>query len=499
MAEKFFWADAIADKIIKEKGNKSQYVCASGITPSGTIHIGNFREVITTELVVKALRDKGKKVKFIYSWDDYDRFRKVPSGIPKEYEKYIGMPLSDIPSPFNEKKNYAEYFEKEFADALNIVGIKPEFINQGEMNKKCKYARLIKIALENNETIKKILNKYRKEPLSEDWYPIQIYSENTGKDDTKIKKINGYKITYEDSTGAEETFDYRKKGLVNMRWRVDWPARWKYERVDFEPGGIDHSVYGGSYMTSKEIVKKVFNYEAPLYQIYEWVRIKGGREFSSSAGNAISLQDVLEIYEPEVLRYLFVSTRPNKGFQISFDNDVIKIYDDYDALENKYYQGIANQQEKRIYELSQVQHKKPPKKRQEKESFRHLITLVQIGKTGELNEESRKRAEKVKAWLEKHAGEDMKFEVQEKINVRLGEKQRQALKTLKESLSVRDFTEEELFNEFYKICNGIGISGKEFFQGAYSVILNKTRGPRLANLILSVGKERIIKLLEQIK
>ena len=48
------WADTTASKIIKEQGDKKKYVCASGITPSGHIHIGNFREVITTDLVVKA-------------------------------------------------------------------------------------------------------------------------------------------------------------------------------------------------------------------------------------------------------------------------------------------------------------------------------------------------------------------------------------------------------------------------------------------------------------
>ena len=75
MAEKFFWADQIADNIIKQRKKKKEYVCASGITPSGNIHIGNFREVITTDMVVRALRDKGKKVRFIFSWDDYTLLR----------------------------------------------------------------------------------------------------------------------------------------------------------------------------------------------------------------------------------------------------------------------------------------------------------------------------------------------------------------------------------------------------------------------------------------
>ena len=66
MAEKYSWADQIASEIIKRNPKKKTYVCASGITPSGTIHIGNFREVITTDLVVKALEDNGKKVRFVY-------------------------------------------------------------------------------------------------------------------------------------------------------------------------------------------------------------------------------------------------------------------------------------------------------------------------------------------------------------------------------------------------------------------------------------------------
>ena len=32
MADSFHWADITADKIIREKGDKELYVCASGIT-----------------------------------------------------------------------------------------------------------------------------------------------------------------------------------------------------------------------------------------------------------------------------------------------------------------------------------------------------------------------------------------------------------------------------------------------------------------------------------
>ena len=85
------WADQTAEKIIRERGDLDLYTCASGITPSGTVHIGNFREIISVDLVVRALRSRGKNVRFIYSWDDYDVFRKVPKNMPKskELENYF--------------------------------------------------------------------------------------------------------------------------------------------------------------------------------------------------------------------------------------------------------------------------------------------------------------------------------------------------------------------------------------------------------------------------
>ncbi|MFW5745306.1 MAG: lysine--tRNA ligase, partial [Spirochaetota bacterium] len=57
------WADQIADRIIAERGplgeEKERFTCASGITPSGTVHIGNFREIISVDLVARALADAG--------------------------------------------------------------------------------------------------------------------------------------------------------------------------------------------------------------------------------------------------------------------------------------------------------------------------------------------------------------------------------------------------------------------------------------------------------
>jgi lysyl-tRNA synthetase class 1 len=495
MKEKFFWGDNLAEKIIKQKPSKKEYVCASGITPSGTVHIGNFREVITTELVVRALKNKGKKVSFIYSWDDYDRFRKVPANVPKEWEKYIGMPLSEVPSPFG-KGSYAEYFERGFEKSLKKVSVNPKFTRQSIMNKKCKYADLIKKAIEKKEIIIKILNKYRKEPLNKDWFPVVVYCEKCMKDYTKVLSFENYDLKYKCRCGFENKIDIRKKGNLKLKWRIDWPARWKYEGVDFEPGGKDHSAYGGSFMTGKEIVEKVFNYKPPLYQIYEWIKIKGGGQFSSSLGDALTLNDVSEIYEPEVLRYLFVGTRPNRAFQISFDNDVIKIYDEFDRLEEKYYNKKAGKQEKRIYELSKINiDKKMPKR----ESFRHLITLIQVGETNNLTSYGKKRGEKVKNWLKKYAKQDMKFKIQKEIKIKLNEKQKKALKELKEFLQKKDYNQKKLSVELYEIPKRNNMDLKEFFKTNYEVLIGKSKGPKLFSLIIAIGEKKVMRLLNKIR
>ena len=52
------WAEKIADRIIKKNPDKEEYVCAAGISPSGSIHIGNFRDIATSLFVAKAIEKR---------------------------------------------------------------------------------------------------------------------------------------------------------------------------------------------------------------------------------------------------------------------------------------------------------------------------------------------------------------------------------------------------------------------------------------------------------
>ncbi len=515
--EVIHWADQAAKKIIFEKGDKEKFTLAAGITPSGTVHIGNFREIITVDLINRALKSLGKNVRFIYSWDDYDVFRKVPKNMPKKdvLETCLGLPLIDVPDTFDcNHDSYATHNEQEIEEAIPLVGISAEFIRQSDMNKKCAYAEEIKKALEKRDEIKAILDKYRKEPLENNWMPVMIYCEKCKKETKDVVYEGDYNVSYNCKCGNKDVFDIRKKGIIKLLWRIDWPARWHYEKVDFESGGKDHFAAGGSFTTGSEIIKQVYDCLRPTSIRYEWIGIKGGKQFSSSKGNVTNLNDVLQIYQPEIIRWIFASTRPEAEFAISFDLDVLNIYEEFDKCERIYFKAEevgekAYSKQKRIYELSCVA--QPPKELPFQPSLRHLTSILQVYgkdlvKTTEYFKEDIKTEDDKKGfavrlkcalnWLENYAPEDFKFSVQDSVseNVSLTDLQKQALHKSAELLQTDIADEVELHEGFYNITKELNLNVGEFFKAAYNVLINKDKGPRLASFVLIIGKEKVAKL-----
>ena len=348
------WSDKIAEKIINRNPDKEEYVCAAGISPSGSIHIGNFRDIATSLFVVKALERKGKKAKLLFSWDEYDRVRKIPVNVAKvrdDMEKYIGASYADVPNPFGtEEKTYAEYFEKEFEAAIEKFGIKMDYRYQAQMNKSGKYKDYVIEALQKRGEIFDILDSFRTQDAQEGereaYYPVSIYCPECGRDTTKITELSEdcTKAKYVCKCGHEGEHDFTKDFNCKLAWKIDWPMRWKYEQVDFEPGGKDHASPGGSYDTSKVIARKIFNYEAPLFQGYEFIGIKGTTgKMSGSTGLNLTPETLLHIYQPEVILWLYAKSEPNKAFDFCFDDGILRQYFEFDKQYNSFIDGTADE------------------------------------------------------------------------------------------------------------------------------------------------------------
>lgn len=528
------WSDIAARRVVAAHPDKRPIVVAAGITPSGVVHVGNFREVMTVDLIARALRDQGIPVRFIYSWDDFDVFRKVPSDAPEQamLEENLRRSVADVPDPFAKDPawnggtdSYASHHVEAFEASLAPLGIEPEFIRQSKAYRAGRYAEGIRGALDKKDLIRAALDEFRKEPLAEDWLPLAGFCGSCGRDDVAFSWDGDWEVGMEcRDCSANTKVDLREGGDVKLPWRIDWPMRWAFEGVCFEPGGKDHSSAGGSYDTAKTIVGPVFDGWAPEYVAYDFVRVKGaGGKISSSSGGAVTVADCLRVYEPEMLRWIFASQRPNSEFQISFDLDVIKLYEDYDrAIETAYAPDDGSKKDKkrqivrRTIELSSVVPRKiePGETPTRTPSFRPLSMILQIydgdiegsllhyEATGEVATEAereafRLRANRVWTWVEEFAPEDFRYRIRETpAEITLEGEPKEVLGRLVNILEASpEMTEAELIPHLKTLCDGTSISAKEFYPFAYDLLIARPKGPKLTTLLTTMGTSRALPLL----
>ena len=524
------WSEEIAERIIKRNPNKEEYVCATGISPSGSIHIGNFRDIATSYFVVRALRKKGKKAKLLFSWDEFDRLRKVPvnvAAVNSDMEKYIGCPYVDVENPFKESdaSSYADYFEKEFESSIGEFGIDMDYRHQAEMYRSGKYTKYILEALEKRGQIFDILDRHRtqkaKEGERENYYPVSIYCSECGKDTTKITSLSDdcTKATYECACGHKGTFDFTKDFNCKLAWKIDWPMRWMYEGVDFEPGGKDHASPHGSYDTSKDIAREVFSYEPPIFQGYEFIGIKGTTgKMSGSSGLNLTPGTLLKIYQPEVILWLYSKTDPLKAFDFCFDDGILRQYFEFDKMYNAVKDGTASNAQLEIMYNTTVEGREI-----ETVPMGHL---VQLGSVVDFNvkmletvfekigtpykyEQFKDRLERAKYWLEHCAPENVNrlretrnWDVYETLDEN-GKKEVEALFSF---ISKGGYDLDELNKKLYaipkEVCGGeldekaLKALQGTFFKNVYKLLIDKEKGPRLYLFLFAIDPKKYVGLLD---
>ena len=524
------WSEEIAQQIVNRNPNKEEYVCAAGISPSGSIHIGNFRDVATSYFVVRALRRMGKKARLLFSWDEFDRMRKVPVNVAKvrdDFEKYIGCPYVDVPNPFEgtEGETYAAYFEKEFEDSIGKFGIDMDFRHQAEMYRSGKYRQYIIESLQKRGEIFDIIDSHRTQDAAEgerdNYYPVSIYCPECGRDTTKITSLSEDCLVaeYECACGHHGKFDFSVDTNCKLAWKIDWPMRWMYEGVDFEPGGKDHASLNGSYDTSKDISKKIFGYDAPLFQGYEFIGIKGTTgKMSGSSGLNLTPETLLKLYQPEVILWLYSKTEPLKAFDFCFDDGILRQYFEYDRMLNEVREGKANEYTKTIMENTTVAGREPVTV--------PMSLLVQLGSVVDFNvpmletvfekigsnykyEQFADRLERAKFWLEQCAPDQVNrlrpfrnWDIYETLN----EQEKQEIALLHEYLSKPGYTLDELNSELYAIPKKVftdltddkalkTVQGA-FFKNVYRLLIDKERGPRLYLFLYAIEAEKYLPLLD---
>ncbi len=248
---------------------------------------------MTPHLVADEIRRRGHQVRHLISWDDYDRYRKVPAGvagIDESWAEHIGKPLTSVPAPKGSPyPNWAEHFKAAMIESLAQLGVEFDGISQTEQYTSGAYREQILHAMKHRNDIDAILAQYRTKPkpakkqqqkpvdeaeleaeegsgaASEDdgssgsagYFPYKPYCGGCGKDLTTVTSYDddSTELSYTcTACGFAETVRLSEFNRGKLVWKVDWPMRWAYEGVIFEPSGVDHSSPGSSFQVGGQIV-----------------------------------------------------------------------------------------------------------------------------------------------------------------------------------------------------------------------------------------------------
>lgn len=513
------WADVLAHQTAPKA---DRHILATAITPSGPIHVGNMREVLTTELVFRSLRDvEQAEVELIYIADSYDPLRKVyPFLDPAVYQEYVGRPLREIPCPCGKHKDYGEHFLQPFLSALDELGIGMKVLDAYQMYHDGLYRDAIIEAMGAAEKIKEIIETESKRKLPSDWIPFNIQCEKCRRlPNTRPLRVDGTSVEYACTCGHHGRIDVARPGAGKLPWRVDWPARWKFLGVTFEAFGKDHAAAGSSWDTGVRIAKEVYGYEPPEHTVYEFVLVKGVGAMHSSTGTAISAEEMLRMTPPEVLRFLIAKTQPGRHIEFDPGLGILTLVEEFDEWERVAFHaeeprsGINDPE--RTYALSIP--RQLAKSLPFQIPFRHLVVVSQIAKTtedairvlrrtGDLvvdpTGEERKRLEErldhVRYWLRRFAPDDVKVTLQPTLpNLEFNDQESSLFRAFRQKAATLEWRADLIHNTLHETAKGLGLKPGDAFAAIYKAFLGKPRGPRAGHFLSSLDKAFVLQRLEE--
>jgi lysyl-tRNA synthetase class 1 len=568
------WVTRAADDAIRhheKTGASGPVTCSSGISPSGPVHLGNLREFLTPHFVADELRRRGVPVRHLHVWDDYDRFRKVPAGVDPSYAEHIGRPYVDVPDPWGCHDSWSTHFKEPVLWTFEALGAEVETISQAERYRAGVYREEVLRAVRHRREIDAVLAKYRTrkpepapaadetgdhaaqeaeamaESVANDdegesgsgtadvgYFPFKPYCRHCGRDTTTVTAYD------DDTTDLAYTCsvcDYH--GTTNLAtqdpavdggklvWKVDWPMRWAYEHVDFEPAGMAHATPRSSFTGGHELVESIWGYPRPAWFGYGFVGFAGVQKMSSSAGGAPTAQDALRILEPGILRWLYVRRQPKQTFDIDFGPEVVRLYDEWDALARKAADPEKRDVQVLAYERAastQTAGRLPAP--EIVVPFRMLSSVADVtaGKADQISriiatmghphdsvDQLEPRLSLAMTWTEEFVPASDRTTVRTEPDSAaieaLSSQEREWLALLLQGL-LGDLELEQVTSLVYgvpKLARGMSLDDKptdevkadqkEFFRLLYHLLVDADRGPRLPTLIVALGADRVRTLL----
>jgi len=524
------WADVIAERLAA-RGDK--HVIATGITPSGHIHVGNMREVLTADIITRACEDRSLDVEMIYIADDQDPLRKVYPFLDESvYSEHVGRALADIPSPDGEG-SYADHFLKPFFATLDALGIKRRTIRASEAYRDGQYIDAIRTFCDKRDEVRAILDEVRKTPLPETWFPYNPADANGSQIDVTVTGYDWPMITWTDGAGNTGESDLRS-GEGKLPWRLDWAARWVWAGVTCEPFGKDHAAAGGSWDTGQKLVRLLDGApEPPMGVPYEWINLRGKGAMSSSTGNTVSGAELLEIVPPEIMRHIVSKVAPKKSIDFDPGAGLITIADEYERLERQYHETLkalgrhtmdSDMDRKtaqkadtgRGFELAQVRRDGTTRGDAGLAvSFAHLSLLCQIKPedAGVLDllaashgidptdERILERIARMRNWIASDFfPQESRIQLLESHTAEwkasLSEEDRQLLSAIRAFLVDIEWAPDAIQQNLPDVAKALELPVRNAFRLTYESLLGRSRGPKAGTLLSAFEREDVLATLD---
>ena len=541
------WSDKVAKKILKwqkEKAIKQLHVDDMK-TPSGRVHTGALRGVILHDLAQKTLLDHtDQDIESTYVFNDMDPMDGLPAYLDeKDYAQHMGKPLYQIPAPkleesginfsgateaekekYRQAESFAEFYALDFMDAFRYLGCDQNIVWSHELYESGQMNEQIKFVLDNVDKVKQVYKEVAEYDLPDNWYPFQVTCPQCGKvGTTLVTAWDGAKVSFECQPnkvtwakgcgyqGEISPFDGNGKFL----WKVDWPAHWQVMGVNVEGAGKDHTSAGGSRDMANALLKNVFESLVPFDIPYEWILIRGAK-MSSSKGVGTSAREFVDLFNPEVGRFLFVSKNYNQV--IDFDPKTETIPDLYDLYDQgcRIYWKLEEGDERlgRAVELSQLDGEMPEPSFLPR--FRDVVTWMQHPEMNLVEEfeqvkgealtekeltELDQRKMRAQIWLDRYAPEEYQLTPTTELPVvakSLNQEQKEFVLDIFKLVVEQDWTDpQDLQQQIYEKAKA-GLGARQGFQAIYKVLIGKTHGPRAAWMLLDLDQDLIQQRIKQI-
>jgi lysyl-tRNA synthetase class 1 len=519
------WYDKMAAKIIERErklGRSLELIRTEmGLGASGFPHIGSLGDAARSYAVTLALREQGCRSELIAFCDDKDGLRKVPAGLPKSLEKYLGTPVSSIPDPFGCHESYGKHMSSLLLEALDKCGIEYRYVSGEEAYRKGILDEEIKILLLNAEKVGEIV----KEEVGQERYtevlPYFPVCENCGriyttkaleflpKENKVLYSCEGMEIKGKWIEGCGFKGEANiKKGEGKLAWKGEFAARWRALDIRFEAYGKD---IADSVKINDRICREILCYEPPSHARYEMFLDKSGRKISKSTGNVFTPQVWFRYGSPQSLLLLmlkrFVGTRTLDVIDIpSYMNEL-------DYLEDVYFGKKTVKDKKELaklkgfyeycwilkppskpsihvpYNLLTFLAKMAPKGREEEFIVEKLQSYGYLQKGQTLDASLKKRIEYAFNWIRD-------FEEIKETAVSLTTEEKRAMKELIEVLKIEDEA-EKLQNAIFNSAKNHGLKPASFFKTLYTILIGVPQGPRLGPYMLAMGKQNVINALQR--